>query len=343
MFESEPNETKKENCEKLANELGGKISCFHSFKIFTHKNPDGDALGSALALKKILELRDKKAEVFVFDSIDKHFNFFPGIESIILKDKLEEISGDDSLFVFLDCSSPDRTGFDALAFTNKEILIIDHHLSGNWKAEKALKIINSKASSTAEIIFRLFERMKWKMDQDIFFCLLAGILSDTGTLQHSNTSPGVLEIISRLVRNGINFKKISDNLFKKKKVEGSLKIWGKILARAAVDEKTKMAYSFVSQNDLVEHGANEDELSGLVNLLSGIPEGRFSLLLVENKFGKIKASLRSEAYKNINVAKIAEAFGGGGHKLASGFELNGKIEDNIELIKRTIAQELLKQ
>lgn len=325
--------------EKEIIELNEKFSHFSSFKIFTHKNPDGDALGSVLALKKILELQGMKAEAFVFDSFDEHFDFLPGIKDVRVEKKIQFAPGD-SLFVFLDCSSLDRTGFDVSVFAEKEIVVIDHHLYGKHEDEKFLKIIDSNASSTAEIIFRLSEKLKWKTDHDVYFCLMAGILSDTGTFQHSNTSPGVLEIVSRLVKNGINLKKISDNLFKKKKVEGALKIWGKILARAAVDPKTKMAYSFISQSDLKKYGANEDELSGLVNLLSGIPEGDFSLLLVENKFGKTKASLRSEAYKKIDVAKIAAAFGGGGHKLAAGFEVDGKIEDNMELIKKKIEEEL---
>lgn len=340
MFET----TKKiRDCEKKINEFNEKIFRFHRFNIFTHKNPDGDALGSTLAFKKILELQNKKAEIFIFDSIDEHFNFFPGIKNIILEKKIKTIINDDSLDVFLDCSSLERTGFDTLAFQKKENIIIDHHSSNKWENEKSLKIIDPNASSSAEIIFRLSEKLKWKMDYDIFFCLLAGILSDTGIFQHSNTSPTVFKITSQLIKSGISFKKISDNLHKKKKIDGSLRIWGKILARATVDKQTKMAYSFVSQNDLKQYGANEDELTGLVNLLSGIPESDFSLLLIENKFGKTKASLRSESYKKIDVAKLAESFGGGGHKLAAGFELAGKIEENIDLIKNTIASELLKQ
>lgn len=334
---------KKDSGEKEAGELGGKISRFSSFKIFTHKNPDGDALGSMLAFKKILELQNKKAEAFIFDSFDEHFGFFPGIGGLKVEKKLRLLPDENFLLVYLDCSSPDRTGFIDPPPGGKEIVVIDHHLSDDWKGDDVLKIIDSGASSTAEIIFRLSEKLKWKMENDIFFCLLAGILSDTGTFQHSNTSPDVLRIVSRLVKSGLNLKKISDNLFKKKKAEGSLKIWGKILARITVDKKTKMAYSFVSQSDLKKYGSNEDELSGLVNLLSGIPESDFSLLLIENKFGKTKASLRSESYKKTDVAKIAKAFGGGGHKLAAGFEIDGKIEENIELIKKTIAEELLKR
>lgn len=342
MFNPAPRKEKKEGCEKEIGEFEDKISRFYNFKIFTHKNPDGDAIGSSLALKKILEIQNKKADIFIFDSIDEHFNFLPGIKKIRIEKKIEFPPDDDCLIIFLDCSSPSRTGFDALPFKGKENAVIDHHISGNWEDKNAIMLIDTVASSTAEIIFRLSEKLKWKMDHDIFFCLLAGIISDTGTFQHSNTSPDVLKITSRLVKSGFNLKKISDNLYKKKKTESSLKIWGKILARAAVDKKTKMAYSYISQSDLKKYGTGEDELGGLVNLLSGIPESDFSLLLIENKFGNTKASLRSESYKKIDVAKIAKAFGGGGHKLAAGFEVEGTIEDNIELIKKTITEELFK-
>lgn len=334
---------KKDGNEKEFGEFGEKISHFSSFKIFTHKNPDGDALGSALAFKKILELQNKKAEIFIFDSFDERFRFFPGIDNIKVEKKLRFAPDENFLLVYMDCSSPNRTGFADLPSEGKEIVVIDHHLSDDQGSGNVFKIIDSGASSTAEIVFRLSEKLKWKVENDIFFCLLAGILSDTGTFQHSNTSPNVLQIVSRLVKSGVNLKKIADNLFKKKKVEGSLKIWGKILARTAVDKKLKMAFSFVSQDDLKKYGSNEDELSGLVNLLSGIPESDFSLLLIENKFGKTKASLRSESYKKTDVAKIARAFGGGGHKLAAGFELDGKIEENIEMIKNRIAEEISKQ
>lgn len=316
-----------------------KIFNFRSFKIFTHKNPDGDAIGSALALKKILELKNKSAEALVFDSLDLRFRFLPGISGIKIRNEFADEG--DSLFIYLDCHSPDRTGFQSSLFEGKESIVIDHHMAGGRKElENSLRIVDSAASSTAEIILNLAEGLNWKMDRDVSLCLLAGILSDTGTFQHSNTSSKALSAVSRLVKSGINLKRLAENLFKRREFGGSLKIWGEILARISVDQNTKMAISFVSLEDLKKYGVGEDELAGLVNLLSGIPESDFSLLLVENKFGKIKASLRSESYKGVDVAKIAKAFGGGGHKLAAGFEIEGRIEEQFEMIKEKIAKEI---
>lgn len=317
--------------------IGEKISSFSNFKIFTHKNPDGDAIGSMLAWEKILQTRGKKVEMFVFGEIASRFDFLPGFDKI--KTQKEFSAEDDSLFVYVDCASPRRTGFDLAFFDERESLVFDHHLTSAMEPN-SLGIIDSGASSTAEIIFSLCDRLNWKINRDISFCLLAGILSDTGTFQHANTSPKAFNIVSQLLKNGINLKKIADNLSNKKEAGGSLKIWGEVLARVSVDERTKMAFSFVSEEDLKKYNTNEDELGGLVNLLAGIPESKFSLLLVENKFGKIKASLRSEPYKGADVAKIAESFGGGGHKLAAGFEIPGRLESEMESIKEKIAKEM---
>jgi len=314
-----------------------KISGFSDFKIFTHKNPDGDAVGSILALEKILLEQGKAAEMFVFGEVASRFRFLPGFDKI--KAQKEFSAEDNSLFVYIDCSSPRRTGFNPASFDGRESFVLDHHLTSEPKPNY-FGIIDPTASSTAEIIFSLCDRLNWKINRDISLCLLAGILSDTGTFQHANTSPQAFHIVSRLLRNGVNLKKIADSLSNRKEANGTLKIWGEVLARVSVDERTKMAFSFVYEEDLKKYNANEDELGGLVNLLAGIPESRFSLLLVENKFGKIKASLRSEPYKGADVAKIAEHFGGGGHKLAAGFEIEGRIANEMEFIKEKIAKEL---
>lgn len=314
-----------------------KVNVFSKIRIFTHKDPDGDAIGSMLALEKILVLQGKEVEMFVFDSVPERFNFLPGLSNI---KTARTFSPDESfLSVFVDCSFPQRTGFDEALFLKSDTFAIDHHLL-SLEGKKFFGIVDSRASSAAEIIFHLAEGLKWKTDRDISLCLLAGILSDTGTFQHSNTSVRVLNIVSRLLQSGINLKKLSENLFQKKEADGALKIWGLILSRVSVDKRTGMAFSYVFEEDLKKYETSEDELGGLVNLLAGIPESKFSLLLSENKFGKTKASLRSESYKGIDVAEIARSFGGGGHKLAAGFEVEGKILDNLEMIKEKIAKEI---
>lgn len=324
----------------LAEKLKEKISAFSEYKIFTHKNPDGDALGSVLALKRILELKNKSSEIFVFNSIGAHFYFLPGIEEIRTQKEFKDSVNSPALFVLIDCASWGRTGFPFFDFAEKEVIAVDHHPKRTDKEPLALEIIDPSASSAAEIIFALARELNWKIDPETSFCLLAGILSDTGAFRHSNTSPKALEAVSTLMKNGVNIKKIADNLFKKNEFPGQLKLLGKVLSRASLEPRIRMAFSFADDKDMKKHGAEEEDLSGLANLLSGIPESRFGMLLVETGAGKIKARLRSEMHKGVDVARIARIFGGGGHKLAAGFEIEGKIEERFEMIKEKIAKEI---
>jgi phosphoesterase RecJ-like protein len=318
-----------------------QISNFQNFNIFTHKNADGDAVGSILAIYRILTAKEKNVQTFIFDSVDDHFSFFPNFEKITVT-RIPQLLNN-ALTIFVDCSNPERTGFEKTFFTDKSTIIIDHHLVSGHEEPNIIKIINPLASSAAEIVFDIATHLNWPIDRDTATCLMGGLLADTGTFQHSNTSPKSLRIVSLLVKKGINLKKISEQLFKKREFKSSLKIWGEVLGRVTLDPETKMSFSFVTQDDLKKFNSNEDELSGLINLMAGIPESRFSLILIETKFGKIKASMRSELYKGVDVAKIAQAFGGGGHKLAAGFEVEGTIADKENEILEKIKKELTKQ
>ncbi len=329
----------------LVEKLKEKISDFSEYKIFTHKNPDGDAIGSVLALKKILQLRNKSVEAFVFNSLGRHLYFLPGSEKVRVQKEFKSAAGDPALFILIDCASWSRTGFPFFDLAEKEVVAIDHHpekpiFDPAERPEEPLifKIIDPVASSTAEIIFTLGKELNWKIDPEISFCLLTGILSDTGAFRHSNTTPEALKAVATLLKSGVNIKKIADNLFKKNGFPSQLKIWGEVLSRVSYDPLTKMAFSFALLEDLKKYDVKEDELSGLVNMLSAVPESRFSLLLVENSLGKIKASLRSEPHKKTDVAKIARIFGGGGHKLAAGFEIEGVLEEKLAAIKKKIAE-----
>lgn len=338
-FLSKPILTAKDNL--LLEQIRQKISAYQNFNIFTHKNPDGDAVGSILALYQILSSKGKTVKIFIFDSVDDRFSFYPNFEKISVAREPKLLNS--ALTIYIDCANPARTGFDEKFFTDKETIIIDHHPVSDQEEPDTIKIVNSSASSAAEIIFELATQLSWPMEREVATCILGGLLADTGTFQHSNTSPKSLEIVSLLVKKGTNLKKIAENLFKKREFNSSLKIWGEVLSRVSVDSETEMAYSYVTQNDLKKFNSDEDELNGLINLLASIPESKFSLMLIETKFGKIRGSMRSELYKGVDVAKIAQAFGGGGHKLAAGFEVEGNIKENEKEIKEKIKYELLKQ
>jgi phosphoesterase RecJ-like protein len=152
-----------------------------------------------------------------------------------------------------------------------------------------------------------------------------GLFTDTGGFLHANTTSEVMQIASFLMRRGAALSQIAKKTLSNKNIK-TMKIWGRALERARLNKKNNMAFSYVTKKDMQECGASVDDLSGITNILGAAEDSDYSLFLAETSKNKIKGSLRSEAYKGQDVSQIAKLFGGGGHPLASGFELNGKIE-----------------
>jgi phosphoesterase RecJ-like protein len=304
--------------------------------ILTHKNPDGDAVGSVLGLAEALKFLGKDTECFSKDKIPNVFNFLPGVSNI--KNQISPKHYD--LVVLLDCALFDRTGLADIkeaASSFDKLLIIDHHPKSKTECDCSY-IIDSKASSTAILIYALLKEMKIRITKNISDCLLTGIFTDTGGFQHSNTDPRSLETAAELMRKGSRVDKIAKNIFNGKNVP-AIKLWGKALSRIQTDKNTGMAVSYISKNDIEECGAKEEDASGLVNIINTVSDAKFSLLLTEGENKKIKGSLRSEDYYDIDVSEIARSLGGGGHKLASGFEMEGEnVKNSVEKIREMILE-----
>ncbi len=303
--------------------------------ILTHKNPDGDAVGSVLGLAHALSCLDNKnVECFSKSEIPEVFKFLPGVSKI--KNQIDPKHYD--LVVLLDCAFFSRTGVDdirEIASSHNNLLIIDHHPK-NKTEQDCILIIDDKASSAAILIYNLLKEMRIKITKNISDCLLTGIFTDTGGFQHSNTDPQSLETAAELMRKGSRIDKIAKNIFNGKNVP-AIKLWGKALSRIQTDKNTKMAISYISKNDIEECGAKEEDASGLISIINTVSDAKFSLLLTESENKKIKGSLRSEDYKGIDVSEIARSLGGGGHKLASGFEMEGEdVENSVRRIREMI-------
>lgn len=304
--------------------------------ILTHKNPDGDAVGSVLGLSIALRSVGKNVISFSNDPVSSVFDFLPGISTV----KTEILPRKYDLMIILDCDSIKRTGIEDTAkvfdsFDN--LLVIDHHpkQEGSEPKENYFSIIDPKASSTAVLVYDLLKKMGVMINKDIANCILTGIFTDTGSFQHSNTDEATLKVAAELMKKGSRVDKISRQIFNNRTIP-AIKLWGKALSRIKTDEKTGMAVSYLSKKDFEEYDVSQEELSGLVSIINTISDAKFSMLLTERDEKKIKGSLRSEEYKGIDVSRIARSLGGGGHKLASGFEMDGNIEDSINKISKMI-------
>lgn len=311
------------------------IKASENILILSHKNPDGDALGSSLGLALALQKIGKKVSCYSVNEIPPVFGFLPGVEMF----KQETGFANYDLVILLDCAVFKRTGIEnifGLIASFDKLLIIDHHPRMEVEScENRQEWIDERKAATAVMIYELLQEMDIAIDKRIATCLLTGIFTDTGGFQHNNTDGVTLQAAAQLMKKGPRIEKIAKSIFNSKNI-AAIKLWGTALSRIETDAATGMAVSFVNQSDIEEAGANQDDLAGLISVINTVSDAKFSLLLTEYDDQKIKGSLRSEEYKGVDVSKIARQLGGGGHKLASGFEVEGDLKKSVERITRLV-------
>ena len=299
--------------------LNYAITGCDSVLLFAHTRPDGDTVGSVLALREYIKALGKKVDIACYDETHPYLDSFYR-EPFIHPDKLN--LADYKLIIAAD--SVER-GFEKILpriSPDQITVIIDHHPDITITAD--ITIIDSVCSSVCEMIYNFFSSQNIEITQDMSTYLMLGILNDTGMLQHSNTTSHVLEIISTLMKKGAPMAKIINATFNSKKIS-TLKLWGLAFERARINPENGMIISVITKKDMEEFDATNEDIAQVATILNTVPGTKFSLILSERDDGIIKGSLRSEKYKGVNVSELAAQFGGGGHVLASGFEIKGKI------------------
>lgn len=226
-------------------------------------------------------------------------------------------------------------------FYSTPVINIDHHASNAHFGK--INIVDLAAASTTQIVYKLIlELGKELMDSDIATLLLAGLITDTGSFQHTNTTPQALEIAAALVEFGARQQEIVKNVYKTRKFS-QLKLWGRVLTKMRYDKEHRILWATISQADFEATQSKPEDTGDLIDeLLSNAPDSDIILLLKEKKPGFISGSLRSTT-PAVNVAKIAEQFGGGGHTQASGFRISGRTMDDMERSVLKVIQELQRE
>ena len=209
-------------------------------------------------------------------------------------------------------------------FYETPIVNMDHHITNTGFGQ--LNMVDVTAASTTEIVYQVIQNMeedpKAFMNEDIATLLLTGLIVDTGSFQHTNTSPKALEFAADLIEMGARQQEIIQNIYKTKQLS-TLKLWGRILAKIQEDPIRKLVWSTVTKEDLVETGATLEEADGLIDeLMTNAPGADLVILLKDSLENNMSASLRSTSVA-VNTLEIAQHFGGGGHKQASGFKQKG--------------------
>ncbi|OQA04781.1 MAG: Bifunctional oligoribonuclease and PAP phosphatase NrnA [bacterium ADurb.Bin400] len=298
----------------------------NSFLIVCHERADGDSIGSLLALGEVLDSLGKQAVLVSSSGVPPVFRFLKGSDKI----KQDFLLGDFEAVILVDNGDFHRTGFaDRLAVFHKKripLINIDHHPKNDLWRISTVNYVDTNVSSTCELIYSIITQLGVEITPTLATSLLTGIYTDTAGFQHTNTSSSVLEVSSALLRRGAKLKQISANVSNSRSVT-MLKLWGIALSRLSFNHDLGMAYSVLTKDDIESVGASEDEVSGLVNLINAIPNSRIALLLYETKDGRIKGSLRTES-DNVDLSRLANYFGGGGHRRASGFSLSGRLRQD---------------
>lgn len=295
-------------------ELIGKAK---SFLLTTHINPEGDAIGSELALALVLEGMGKDVFVLNQDPVPYFLMFLPGIDRIqhYLPHRYFDVG------ILLDCANPDRTGSvsEQLSLCSN-IISIDHHTTQSGYGD--LRYIDSKASSTGELVYRLVQRMGRDIDARIATLLWVAITTDTGSFRYSNTTSASLSVAAKLVELGAMPAAVSERLYESEPHKRIL-LLSRVLSTLEVLEDGRIASITIFQEDMERLGATADFLEGFINYPRSIDGVQVAVSFREESIDNFKVSLRAKG--DADVAKVATFFNGGGHIKAAGFKLQGKM------------------
>jgi phosphoesterase RecJ-like protein len=287
------------------------------FLITSHVRPDGDGIGSGLALYWVLCNLGKDAAVILRDRVPSAYKALPGADRI--KVQSDVIGLYDAAFV-IECSDVDRPGLPNLK--NLLVVNIDHHSTTrpfghiNW--------IDPTAGAVGEMIYNLSKALGVEVTREIAECIYTALLTDTGSFHFSNTTERTLKIASELVRRGANPARISQALFYSNPFS-KVRLLGLVLSTIERDDSGRIAWIRMDQSMLREAGACEEDSDGIVNHPLSIAEVEAVAFFKELSPGIYRVSLRSKGKHN--VARVAEEFGGGGHRNAAGCRIEGHFEE----------------
>jgi phosphoesterase RecJ-like protein len=300
------------------------------FLLTGHLGPDGDTLGSCLALAHALRAQGKEARVVVKEAWASAYDALPGIESAVVSDVLPPEWPDaiDALLT-LECPSAGRTGFPEMA--RGRVVNIDHH-PGNDRYG-AVNLVDVAAAAAGEVVADVFDLLGWPLDAAIATNLWVALVSDTGSFRYSNTTPKALALGARLVAAGAKPGEVNETLFESRPAR-AVELETRVMTTLRFHAGGAVATLELPERFFAETGAKWSDTEGLSNRARGI-EGVKAAALLTEKRGIVSVSMRSKGV--VDVRAVAASHGGGGHRNAAGCELPRPLEAARETIARELA------
>lgn len=314
-------------------EVLSAVASAGSVLLFCHVSPDGDTLGSALAMRQRLLRMGKKVQIMVDGFVPSYLSFLPGAAETLSPESAVDAY---ELALAIDVASIDRLGkcqalFEAAAHT----AVIDHHGTNAGYAQ--INMIDGQAPATAILIYRLFQKMPFDLTTDEAICLYTALSTDTGNFIYDSTNAESFSLMSVLMEAGLPLSKYSRMLFRQKE-EPFVRLLGEALSTLRVIAGGKVAGLQLSMAQMERAHANGGHVEGIVNYAIDLVGVGMAYLARETADGKVKISLR--ALEPYAVDGIAARLGGGGHKLAAGVTLDMPLEEAVRTIEQALEAEL---
>lgn len=287
-----------------------------------HLGPDGDALGSMVALALGLASRGRKVTASWSEpfGVPRQYEFLPGLD---LLSPPSDVPAEPDLMITFDAGSLERLGtLEPNARAAKKLIVVDHHRSNDNFGH--INLVDPSSAASAVLVHELLGRMGIPLDREMAQCLYAGLVTDTGRFQYSNTTPRVLQIAADLVSHDIEHDRIARIVYDTHRI-GYLRLLSVALARIELipgaNVETTMVWTWIDNDDLKTAGIGLEDTEALIDVVRTAEEAEVACVLKETPDGTFKVSMRAKGATDIGA--ICEAMGGGGHALAAGFTAEG--------------------
>ena len=329
MSQTEQSEAKGRNNMTLDNILE-EIKKAETIVILAHETPDGDAIGSCLAMKVALKKLGKNADVIIRE-VPKIFDFLPYRDEIKKDSDIEKYD----LAISLDCADFKRLVGSEYFENAKQTIVIDHHGSNKMYGE--INFVNPVAPACCQILIGMFQYFNINIDKELGTCILTGIITDTGGFRYSGVTPETFEFTADLLQKGVNVSDIYKRVLETK-TKANFELMKKTIDRMEFLEDGKVTFTYITNDDLEQVNAGIGDHEGLVEIGRDVEGVEVSIFIreKEEQTNLYKVSRRSNDY--VNVSDVCLMFGGGGHEKAAGAVVQG----DIETVKQKIINELKK-
>jgi len=288
------------------------------FLITSHARPDGDSIGSQLAMAFALDALGKSVRIVNADAAPEHYQDFPGMTRIEISPRIE--NPDVDAVIVMECSDLTRTG--VTGFEHEFIVNIDHH-AGN-KMYGAVNWHDESAAACGEMVFDVIGALGVPFTQEIATHIYLALLTDTGSFHHSNITPRTFDICRQCVEAGVNPAVMARRVFDSNSF-GKLKLIGALLDRMELVDDGRLAVLYLDDQMLAATGSTNNDTEGLINLPLTAREIQAVVFFKINDNGELRVSMRSKY--DVDVRRVAGQFGGGGHKNAAGFTIAGPLAE----------------